>query len=213
MSDTLACPWCGAESTILGNWDHFWVECSNLLDCNATGPMLGSEDEAIAAWSTVANRGTYHDLIDKVDTLRRENKDLVERLNAALAHAHHQQGEDAEPIHSQDWGRESGEVLPGPCYLPDSHPAPQGERDKHRISKLLTACDDIYDASEGKDIEAERDALMAASSAVHYGDSYTEDGVEYDSATGEPLKTSFCGADCWGTHDCPLCKVDTREEP
>lgn len=71
MSELLPCPFCGGEATIRHDstdaaywgWDEWWVECINtqcLMQPESAG-TFDTEEQAIAAWNTRAERTCHRD--------------------------------------------------------------------------------------------------------------------------------------------------------
>jgi len=91
-------------------------------------------------------------------------------------------------------------------FLDNPHPFPEAEAD--RVKEKVKAVDEqTRPVKEGW----LKDSLQQESEILQ---SFLDD--EDREGTGLPMrgtKRSFCGPECWGTNDCPLCKVDTREEP
>lgn len=52
-----ACYWCGTNTELKSNpAGSFWIKCRSEDYCWATGPKRGSQEEAIAAWNSLAPR-------------------------------------------------------------------------------------------------------------------------------------------------------------
>lgn len=53
MSDPKSCPWCGHIDISVAEWSdgNMQMACDN---CGATGPVMGTPDEAYVAWNARA---------------------------------------------------------------------------------------------------------------------------------------------------------------
>ncbi len=71
----LPCPFCGDRGPeITGHRRHHWIACTSGTDCAVTGPVRGTEADAIAAWNHRAHTDAQ---AARIAELERALKDLM----------------------------------------------------------------------------------------------------------------------------------------